>query len=55
LREMEQKDTGEIAEILECGESTVRNHLFNARRILRREIEKIYPGFFHRSSGKGKP
>jgi RNA polymerase sigma-70 factor (ECF subfamily) len=46
LREMEDRDTSEIAEILHCGESTVRNHLFNARRILRREIEKIYPGFF---------
>jgi RNA polymerase sigma-70 factor (ECF subfamily) len=46
LREMEDKDTSEIAAILGCGESTVRNHLFNARRILRREIEKICPGFF---------
>jgi RNA polymerase sigma-70 factor (ECF subfamily) len=50
LREMEDKDTSEIAAILGCGESTVRNHLFNARRILRREIEKICPGFF---AGKG--
>jgi RNA polymerase sigma-70 factor (ECF subfamily) len=41
LREMQDCDTREIAEILECGESTVRNHLFNARRILRREIEKL--------------
>jgi len=46
LREMEDRDTSEIAQILRCGESTVRNHLFNARRILRREIEKIHPGFF---------
>jgi len=46
LREMEDKDTSEIAAILGCGESTVRNHLFNARRILRREIQKICPGFF---------
>ena len=44
LRELEDRDTCEIAEILNCGESTVRNHLFNARRILRREIEKLYPG-----------
>ena len=44
LREMEDCETSEIAEILGCGESTVRNHLFNARRILRREMEKIYPG-----------
>jgi len=44
LREMEDRDTREIAEILKCGESTVRNHLFNARRILRREIARLYPG-----------
>lgn len=44
LREMEDCETSEIARILGCGESTVRNHLFNARRILRREIQKIYPG-----------
>ncbi len=50
LREMEDRDTKEIAEILKCGESTVRNHLFNARRILRREIEKLYPGLLHRRS-----
>ena len=48
LREMRDCETREIAEILGCGESTVRNHLFNARRILRREIEKISPGFFGR-------
>ena len=44
LKEMEDRDTKEIAAILNCGESTVRNHLFNARRILRREIAKICPG-----------
>jgi RNA polymerase sigma-70 factor (ECF subfamily) len=43
LKEMEDRDTREIAQILNCGESTVRNHLFNARRILRREIGKICP------------
>jgi DNA-directed RNA polymerase specialized sigma24 family protein len=41
---MEDRDTREIAAILKCGESTVRNHLFNARRVLRREIAKICPG-----------
>jgi RNA polymerase sigma-70 factor (ECF subfamily) len=46
LREMQDCDTREIAEILGCGESTVRNHLFNARRILKREIERLHPGFF---------
>ncbi|MCA1581964.1 MAG: RNA polymerase sigma factor [Acidobacteria bacterium] len=51
LREMEDKDTDEIAKILGCGESTVRNHLFNARRILRKEIEKICPGFLRARRG----
>jgi RNA polymerase sigma-70 factor (ECF subfamily) len=46
LREMEDRDTREIAEILGCGESTVRNHLFNARRALRRELAKICPQLF---------
>ena len=50
LREMEDKDTREIAEILNCGESTVRNHLFNARRILRREIARLYPSLAGRRS-----
>jgi RNA polymerase sigma-70 factor, ECF subfamily len=52
LREMEDRDTREIADILCCGESTVRNHLFNARRVLRREIERIDPGFFGRPREK---
>ena len=41
----------EIAEILGCGESTVRNHLFNARRILRKEIGAA----LSRSSCAGRP
>jgi RNA polymerase sigma-70 factor, ECF subfamily len=45
LKEMEDCETSEIAEILGCGESTVRNHLFNARRVLRREIGRLYPEF----------
>jgi RNA polymerase sigma-70 factor (ECF subfamily) len=45
LREMQDCDTKEIAAILNCGESTVRNHLFNARRILRREIGRLFPEF----------
>ncbi|MEP6992972.1 MAG: sigma-70 family RNA polymerase sigma factor [Acidobacteriota bacterium] len=45
LREMQDCETHEIAAILGCGESTVRNHLFNARRILRKEIQKLHPEF----------
>jgi RNA polymerase sigma-70 factor, ECF subfamily len=48
LKEMEDRDTREIAEILKCGESTVRNHLFNARRVLKREIAKVCPGLLDR-------
>jgi RNA polymerase sigma-70 factor (ECF subfamily) len=45
LREFEEKDSREIARILDCRESTVRNHLFQARRLLREEIVKRYPEF----------
>ena len=45
LREMEDCETRDIAEILGCGESTVRNHLFNARKILRKEMARLYPEF----------
>lgn len=51
LRELEDCETREIAEILGCGESTVRNHLFNARRTLRREIARLYPELL---PGRGK-
>ena len=50
LREMQDCETKEIAEILGCGESTVRNHLFNARRILRKEIGRLFPEFL-----RGRP
>jgi RNA polymerase sigma-70 factor (ECF subfamily) len=55
LREMEELETSEIAAILNCGESTVRNHLFNARRILRRELERISPGLARSGRGPEKP
>ena len=45
LREFEEKESREIAEILDCRESTVRNHLFQARRLLRDEIRRLYPEF----------
>ncbi len=50
LKEMEDFDTSDIADILGCGESTVRNHLFNARRILRREMARLFPEFL-----RGRP
>jgi RNA polymerase sigma-70 factor (ECF subfamily) len=45
LREMEGLSSPEVAEVLSCRESTVRNHLFNARKVLRRELLKRYPEY----------
>jgi RNA polymerase sigma-70 factor (ECF subfamily) len=43
LREIEGLSSPEVAEILDCRESTVRNHLFNARKYLRKELLARYP------------
>ena len=45
LREFEDKESREIAQILGCRESTVRNHVFQARRLLRDEIRKRFPEY----------
>ncbi len=45
LREVEGLSSQEVAEIARCRESTVRNHLFNARQYLRRELLKRYPEY----------
>ncbi len=45
LREMEGLSSPEVAGILGCRESTVRNHLFNARKYLRRELIRRYPEY----------
>lgn len=45
LREFEERESREIAAILDCRESTVRNHLFQARKLLREEIRNRFPEF----------
>ncbi len=45
LREVEGLSSQEVAEIVGCRESTVRNHLFNARKQLRRELAERYPEY----------
>jgi RNA polymerase sigma-70 factor, ECF subfamily len=45
LKEVEGLSSAEVAEVMSCRESTVRNHLFNARRYLRRELTKRYPEY----------
>ncbi len=45
LREVEGRSSQEVAEIVGCRESTVRNHLFNARKVLRQELVQHYPEY----------
>lgn len=43
LREVEGLDTGEVARVMGCSAATVRNHVFHARKVLRRELLRRYP------------
>ncbi len=45
LREVEGMASKDVAQIVGCRESTVRNHLFNARKHLRRELLERYPEY----------
>ncbi|HEX4966524.1 MAG TPA: RNA polymerase sigma factor [Thermoanaerobaculia bacterium] len=45
LREIEGLSSAEVAKIIDSRESTVRNHLFNARRILRQELLRRFPEY----------
>jgi RNA polymerase sigma-70 factor (ECF subfamily) len=45
MNQMEDLQLAEIAKILGSSESTVRNHLFNARRTLQRELRRRYPEY----------
>jgi len=51
LREVEGLSSHEVAEIAGCEESTVRNHLFNARKILRAALVSRYPEYAGGRSG----
>jgi len=45
LREVEGMDTAEVARVLGCTATTVRNHVFQARKNLRRELGLRYPEY----------
>jgi RNA polymerase sigma-70 factor (ECF subfamily) len=45
LRELAGLSSREVARIAGCRESTVRNHLFTARRHLRKELLRRYPEY----------
>jgi RNA polymerase sigma-70 factor (ECF subfamily) len=53
LREIDGLSSSEVAEIAGCEESTVRNHLFNARRVLREKLLERYPEYARRA-GEGR-
>jgi len=53
LREIEGLETAEVARILDVTESTVRNHILQARRTLRAGLEREYPSLCPPKRHKG--
>lgn len=53
LRELEGLSSREVAEVVGCRESTVRNHLFNARKLLRAALLERYPEYARRHAPAG--
>ena len=49
LREVEGMDTAEVAAVLGCTATTVRNHVFQARKVLKRELASRYPEYVPKS------
>ena len=45
MKEMEDLSSAEIARVLGCRESTVRNHLFNARKLMQEQLQRRYPEY----------
>lgn len=45
MNQMEDLPSSEIAKVLGCRESTVRNHLFNARKLMQVQLAKRYPEY----------
>jgi RNA polymerase sigma-70 factor (ECF subfamily) len=55
LKEIEGLETAEVARVLGVTESTVRNHLLQARRVLRDGLTRDYPGLTGgRGAGEGE-
>lgn len=45
MNQMDDLPSSEIAKILGCRESTVRNHLFNARKLMQQQLQKRFPEY----------
>ena len=45
MNQMDDMPSAEIARVLGCRESTVRNHLFNARKTLQQQLHQRFPEY----------
>ncbi|HEX6087005.1 MAG TPA: RNA polymerase sigma factor [Thermoanaerobaculia bacterium] len=45
MNQMEDLPSAEIAKVLGCRESTVRNHLFNARKLMQTQLARRFPEY----------
>jgi RNA polymerase sigma-70 factor (ECF subfamily) len=45
MNQMDDLSSSEIAKVLGCRESTVRNHLFNARKLMQQQLRKRFPEY----------
>jgi RNA polymerase sigma-70 factor (ECF subfamily) len=45
MNQMDDMASSEIAKVLGCRESTVRNHLFNARKLMQQQLRKKFPEY----------
>ena len=52
---VEGMPAGEVGEIIGCRPSTVRNHLFAARKRLRQELTRLYPEYAPARPESGPP
>jgi RNA polymerase sigma-70 factor (ECF subfamily) len=52
LREVEGLATAEVAQSMGCTEATVRNHVFQARAVMRRELAARYPEYLPKGGGR---
>ncbi len=52
MREVEGMDTAEVAAVLSCSTTTVRNHVFQARKVLRRKLQQQFPEYLPPQRGR---
>jgi RNA polymerase sigma-70 factor (ECF subfamily) len=45
MNQMDDLSSADIAKVLGCRESTVRNHLFNARKVMQQQLKQRFPEY----------